>query len=390
MKYFYQCLALIYLFSFVSIYIQYPGVYGWNGLLPVDLFVTRVRPEGSTLSDAASLYVTKFPSVLLFSQEMGVSVECFAEFLLLIGIVTSVISALGYYHVISFAILYIIYISVLLSGQAFMSFQWDILLVEVGFLAMLSLFYPFTQYAGKTVMKLLFRFIAWKLMFMAGVVKVFSNCPTWLQFTALEYHFATQPLPHGMSWYAHQLHPLILRAGVAVTLLIEIPLSYFCIGHFAHVRKVGAIAHGLLMLTIIATGNYNFFNLLTLLLMIPVWDADIETESKANYSVPNRMEMNQKHSKEVTSKAWFYDVMKYAFIVNAIALLGAMMFELKILSHDVRVPDTFTAVGFLNSVQLNLTSQFRNILPKAVRYSGVVAAGMFDIYVKCLYPYKVH
>jgi hypothetical protein len=31
-----------------------------------------------------------------------------------------------------------------------------------------------------------YRFLIWKLMFMAGVVKLQANCPTWLHLTALE------------------------------------------------------------------------------------------------------------------------------------------------------------------------------------------------------------
>jgi hypothetical protein len=88
-------------------------------------------------------------------------------------------------------------------------------------------------------------------MLMAGVVKIQANCPTWLNLTALDYHFATQVsilcwfhvlleartsavaligfgtqcLPNPLAWYAHQLPPAVQSWSVAATLLIEIPLT---------------------------------------------------------------------------------------------------------------------------------------------------------------------
>lgn len=86
----------------------------------------------------------------------------------------------------------------------------------------------------------------------------------------IQYHFATQPLPSALAWYSHQLHPILLRLGVAATLLIELPATLLLVCPNHTWRIWGAILQGLLQLMIIATGNYNFFNLLTLVLLIPV------------------------------------------------------------------------------------------------------------------------
>jgi hypothetical protein len=347
-----------------------------------------------------------FPSVLVFAPELGVSSEALAETLLIIGMFTSVVCILGRYNWTHFAILYALYLSLLQTGQSFMSFQWDILLVEVGFLAAVSLTLPFRQYAGPSITKLLFRFIIWKLMFMAGVVKVFANCPTWLNLTALEYHFATQPLAHGLSWFAHQLHPLLLRAGVAITLLIEIPLAFFCVAHFRLVRQVGAIAQVLLQLMIIGTGNYNFFNFLTLLLTIPVWagDTDVEeiitpsidtnsigTDEKQMFfgegpSAPAAMAAAREKRTVLAianananvrkSTTWVNYGIQLALIVNVIAGVGAVMFEIKYLapSSTARsLPDT-SWLAVLGRVQLAYSTNMKNFLPKAVKFAGPIAA----------------
>lgn len=101
------------------------------------------------------------------------------------------------------------------------------------------------------------------------MVKVQADCPTWQNLTALEYHFATQCLPGPLAWHAHQLHPFLLRLGVAATFVIEIPAAYLLICPSASIRKVGAWLQILLQVLIIATGNYNFFNLLTIALCLP-------------------------------------------------------------------------------------------------------------------------
>mmetsp|Transcript_37611 Transcript_37611/g.117575 ORF Transcript_37611/g.117575 Transcript_37611/m.117575 type:complete len:477 (-) Transcript_37611:356-1786(-) len=120
----------------------------------------------------------------------------------------------------------------------------------------------------------LLRFAFFKLMLMSGVVKLSARCPTWEQLTALEYHFATQCIPTPLAWHAHQLPPALLRLGVGATLIIEIPLALLLIAPFRQLRRLGAAFQVLLQLLIMLTGNYTFFNALTLLLCVPVWEDD--------------------------------------------------------------------------------------------------------------------
>ena len=90
----------------------------------------------------------------------------------------------------------IYYFLVILGGQ-FYTFQWDILLIEAGFLTAVC-FAPW-QSLHLTMNDLNvnvgcwpLRFLLFKLMFMSGIVKIQAECPTWQNLTALEYHFATQ------------------------------------------------------------------------------------------------------------------------------------------------------------------------------------------------------
>lgn len=123
-------------------------------------------------------------------------------------------------------------------------------------------------------------------MFMYGVVKVQANCPTWLDLTALEIHFATQCLPGPLAWHAHQLHPFLLRLSVAITLWIEIPAALLLVVPNRAIRCTGAVMQILLQLVIILTGSYNFFNILTMALCLPVMEDAI---SELRTSVNTRM-----------------------------------------------------------------------------------------------------
>jgi hypothetical protein len=183
-------------------------------------------------------------------------------------------------------------------GQTFYAFQWDMLLLETGAITALCYATWTRRAAPKRQMTTTeqnddddndnsdatrstpcwpLRFLIFKLMFMSGVVKLQANCPTWNQLTALEYHYATQCLPGPLAWHAHQLPPFLQRMSVAATLVIEIPLSLLLILPFGTMRQFGAIVQLLLQVLIILTGNYNFFNVLTIALCLPCLEADSST-----------------------------------------------------------------------------------------------------------------
>ncbi len=168
-------------------------------------------------------------------------------------------------------------------GSTFYSFQWDILLLEAGFLTSVSGYAPWMSMTtiskrGNSLQQAVsawpLRFLLFKLMILSGVVKIQADCPTWINLTALEYHFATQCLPGPLAWYAHQLHPFFLRLSVAATLWIEIPVAFLLIAPFVKLRRIGATLQIILQILIMLSGNYNFFNVLTIALTLPCMEGD--------------------------------------------------------------------------------------------------------------------
>jgi hypothetical protein len=152
------------------------------------------------------------------------------------------------------------------NGPVFLSFQWEQLLLEVAFVSVLL-----APWFGRGPSRLrscaamwLLRFMLCKLMLMSGVVKLQANCPTWTQLTATEYHFATQPLPTAAAQVARFMPTLLHRASVAGTLLLEIPAALLLLVPLRHTIAIAGTLQVVLQVLILSTGNYTFFNALSL------------------------------------------------------------------------------------------------------------------------------
>ena len=101
-----------------------------------------------------------------------------------------------------------LYLSFVYAGQLFFTYQWDMLLVEAGFLAIFLT-------GGSVIVVWLYRLLLFRFLFLAGLVKLASGDATWQQLTALDYHFFTQPLPSPLAFYAAQLPHWLLAAATA-------------------------------------------------------------------------------------------------------------------------------------------------------------------------------
>jgi len=104
-------------------------------------------------------------------------------------------------------------------------------------------------------------------MFESGVVKLSCGDKTWRNLTALNTHFMTQPLPTWMGWYFHQSPPWFRKLSTLMVYAIEIGLPIF-IFISPETRVIACAGFVFLMLVIFVTGNYTFFNLITVSLCL--------------------------------------------------------------------------------------------------------------------------
>jgi hypothetical protein len=259
-------LGLVLLIAFASLAVQIEGLVGERGLLPLGDYLERVREAHG---GAAWL---RLPTLFWLAHgDASLIAACGA------GALASLAVIAGWATLPALVLCWALYLSLTLAGQSFTSFQWDVLLLETCFTALFVAPWgwrprrPHAEPLPSRAGLWLVRALLFKLMFLSGVVKLLSMDEAWWSLTALDAHYYTQPLPPWTAWYAHRLPEGFQRASVLVTLAIEIGLP-FAIFFGRRGRQLAAAGFSFLMLAIAATGNYNFFNLLTVVLCVPLVD----------------------------------------------------------------------------------------------------------------------
>jgi len=246
-------LGLVYLCAFASLSVQVLGLVGSGGILPLDAFLPAVRQnfgEGGWVLVPTLFWIDASDTALVVGTYVGIALALAVTF--------------GVFVVPALAGAFVLYLSYCYAGQQFMSYQWDGLLLEAGFLAM---FLP----AGSRIVIWLYRLFLFRYLFMAGAAKLVSGDATWRSLTALSYHFETQPLPTPLAWYVAHLPAGALEFATAATLAVEVVLI-FLVFTPRRPRMLAAWAVIVFQSLIILTGNYNFFNLLTILLTLFLFD----------------------------------------------------------------------------------------------------------------------
>lgn len=250
---FLRLLALVYLTAFTSFTWQAAGLIGSEGILPAAEFFAAVDRQYGPEKYAL------LPSLLWLDAGTG---SILALGLCACGLSLLLLADRGTRWLLP--LLYLCYLSLYHGGQQFTAYQWDILLLECGFLAMLLPWNP-------KLVTWLYRWLLFRFLLQSGLVKLASGDPTWRAFTALDYHFETQPLPNVFAWYAHHFPEAVLRAGVAFTFVMELVVPFLVLMP-RRPRQLAAVLIALFQFAIILTGSYNFFNLLSLCLCLLLLD----------------------------------------------------------------------------------------------------------------------
>jgi hypothetical protein len=263
-----RAIGLVSFCAFVSLHVQVAGLYGAHGIAPiarsVELVTTRVEHPMLAL-----------PSLFLIvgGSDVALHVAC------VIGELASLAMAAGALGALAPLVAYATYLSFVSLGAPFLPLQWDTLLTES--LVVAAIASPATlrrvplsraRHAHPLALFALW-FLAARLMFASGWVKLASGDETWSALTALDYHFETQPLPTLLGYAMHFAPSALRRAGVVLTFVVELVLP-FAIFFGRLGRRVAAGGFALLLVTIALTGNYGFFDPLALALTLALVDDD--------------------------------------------------------------------------------------------------------------------
>ena len=335
-------LGLIYLIAFLSFYSQYKGLIGEQGILPFKLFLESARTNLGTAS-----YII-MPAINWINSS-----EMFMHWQLLISIGLSVLLIVGIFPLGTSILLWVSYLSVVNVGQIFMSYQWDVLLLETGFLSIFISSYkriskPQSAGAPSHILIFLFRVLLFKLMFSSGIGKLLSGDEAWRNLTALNFHYFTQPIPNPLSWYLYQLPYWFHKLSVLITLVIEIviPFFYFVPGKL---RRISGYITIIFQLIIMASGNYTFFNLLTILLCIFLYDDELlSTIIPFNENGPG----TQYKFLGIASKSG--DLAKAALVILTVLILclNALQFGIRYLGLREILKPIITATRYISGFRI--------------------------------------
>ncbi|MSU59077.1 MAG: DUF393 domain-containing protein [Pedosphaera sp.] len=265
-------LGVVYLIAFLSLWSQIFGLIGRNGILPAEQFISNAGNFFDTHGIGADRH-RMLPTLCWFgASDSALRIQCAA------GTVLAILVIVGIAPAPCLFLLWLIYLSLSSVCREFLGFQWDILLLETGFLAIF--FAPLQLWPVRSVSRepppsrlvlWLLRWLLFQLMFESGIVKLLSGDATWRDLSALTFHYESQPLPTWIGWHAHQLPFWFQKFSCVVMFVIELAVPFL---FFAprRLRLFGCGATVALQILILLTGNYTFFNCLTLLLCVTLLD----------------------------------------------------------------------------------------------------------------------
>ena len=252
-------LALVSLIAWVSLGVQVQVLIGSRGLLPAADFIEAARAQpGVSLSD--------LPTLAWWFHSDGA---------LTAGVVLGVLLSLAR-------------CSVSRAGSAsrcrrcctcrsspstrdFLSFQWDNLLIECGFLAAFL-----RTDRPAPVAHFVFRLVLFKLYFESGIAKWGSPLRDWHDGSAMTYYYETAPLPTWLAYYAHHLPAWWHHFESRATLVLELVIPFGIFGP-RKLRLFTFAAFTLFQIVNAATANYGFFCYLAVVLGVFLLDdADVE------------------------------------------------------------------------------------------------------------------
>ena len=250
-------LAGIYLIAFIVAVNQFRPLLGAHGLTPTPFFVQNAR-------------FIESPSVFFWHYS-----DRFAMALSWSGVVFALFALSGlserFGTPVSVAVwgwMWIAYLSINNVGQIWYGFGWEALLLECGFLAM---FLGARDTAPPTVVIWMFRWVLFRLMFGAGMIKLRGDS-CWRDLTCLVYHYETQPLPNPVSWYLAKSPVWLSKLGVLFNHFAELAAPFGYLIPIANVRRVAGVVTVLFQGSIIISGNLSWLNWLTIVVSMSCFD----------------------------------------------------------------------------------------------------------------------
>lgn len=265
---FLRLLGLTYVVAFLSLHGQVIGLIGRDGITPAAGYLTELSAWADDSGAGVGRYLLT-PTIFWFdASDTALRVVTAG------GVVLGLLLTAGLLPAIALPLLWVAYLSITVAGGDFFLFQWDALLLETGLLACLVSPVAWRHrrgYEPSPIGRWLLWWLAIRLMFGSGVVKYGGGDPSWLDLTALAVHYETQPLPTPLAWFVAQLPLWAHRVSTAAVLGVELVVPWFVLAGTTPRRFAAAVLIAFQLL-IALTGNFGFFNLLSIAICVALLD----------------------------------------------------------------------------------------------------------------------
>ncbi|HEY9368118.1 lipase maturation factor family protein [Streptomyces sp.] len=263
-------LAALYLVAFLSAALQFRALIGERGMLPVPEFLRRAPARGT-------------PTLFRLRYSDGLFAACaWTGAAVALALVAGAGDAVPLAASMAlWAVLWVLYLSIVNVGQTWYSFGWESLLLETGFLAV---FLGNDDVGPPVLVLFLLRWLLFRVEFGAGLIKIRGDA-CWRNLTCLYYHHETQPMPGPLSWFFHRLpRPLHrVEAGANHVVQLVVPVLLFT------PQPVATVAAGLMVATqlwLVLSGNFAWLNWLTVVLALSAMDGSLVAGEHARPDPP--------------------------------------------------------------------------------------------------------
>jgi hypothetical protein len=256
---FQRALAAVYLVAFLSAALQFKALIGERGMLPVPDFLRRTdRRSAPTLFRLH--YSDRFFALVAWTG-------CLLSAALVAGAADRLPlgAAMAWW-----AVLWVLYLSIVNVGQTWYGFGWESLLLETGFLAV----FLGNEHVEPPVLVLwLLRWLLFRVEFGAGLIKLRGDA-CWRDLTCLYFHHETQPMPGPLSRLFHLLPKPVHRIETAANHVVQlgVPVLLFA------PQPVASSAAALIVVTqlwLVLSGNFAWLNWLTVVLALSAVDGSL-------------------------------------------------------------------------------------------------------------------
>jgi len=258
-----RLLGFVYVFAFLGLIFQGPGLLGSHGLTPVATYVDVLHETHQTFWDVPSLF-------MFDTSDTSLAVWAY------IGLALALAVMLGYANLPMLLALWFIYFSYEHVGQLWFAFGWEIQILETTLIAAFLAHpwdpRPLAARPPPVTPIVLMRWLTARIMLGAGLIKLRGDS-CWKELTCLDFHFETQPIPNPLSPLFHHMPHSVLAGGVVFNHFVEVICPLFVFGP-RPLRMIAGCAMGSFQIVLVLSGNLAFLNWLTLIPILACFDDD--------------------------------------------------------------------------------------------------------------------